>query len=94
MGGRSMTRTVALADLVGARVHLPTGSLTSRRAMKERRKMIDEKRDELATELADLDKKIKQLRKVRAAATYDLEWFVKERDRVKRHLAQRGERSD
>ncbi len=44
--------------------------------------------DELAEELVDLDKKIKQLRRVRANASYDLEWFVKERDRIKRHLAQ------
>lgn len=42
--------------------------------------------DELAEELVDLDKKIKQLRRVRANASYDLEWFVKERETESRDI--------
>ena len=55
--------------------------------------MIDDHQqaDELAEELVDLDRKIQQLRKLSANASYDLEWFVKERDRILRHLRQGGE---
>lgn len=44
--------------------------------------------DELAEELVKLDLQIKALRKVRADATYDLEWALKEQARVRRHLSQ------
>ena len=55
--------------------------------------MIDDHQqaDDLVEELVDLDKKIKQLRKARASLSYDLEWFVKERDRIQRHLRQNRE---
>jgi hypothetical protein len=44
--------------------------------------------DELAEELVCLDHLIKQLRLIRANATYDLEHAVREMDRVRRHLAE------
>ena len=47
--------------------------------------------EDLAEQLVALDHKIKQLRKIRAEATYDLEHALKEQDRVKRHLAQERE---
>ena len=42
--------------------------------------------EELVVELVALDRRIKELRKVRSAATYDLEHAIKEQDRIKRHL--------
>jgi hypothetical protein len=55
--------------------------------------MIDDHQqdDYLAEELVDLDKKIKQLRRSRANLSYDLEWCIRERDRIARHLRQSRE---
>ncbi len=47
---------------------------------------------ELAEQLCKLDRQIKELRRIRSAASYDLEHAVKERDRILRHLRE-GERS-
>ncbi len=44
-------------------------------------------------ELDQLDARIGQLRGARSLITHDLEWAIKERDRLRRHLASlfRGE---
>ncbi len=44
-------------------------------------------RTELLAELDQLDARIQELRGARAHIVYDLEWAVKERDRLRRHLA-------
>lgn len=43
-------------------------------------------RVELLAELDQLDAHINELRGARAHVTYDLEWALKERDRLRRHL--------
>ncbi len=42
---------------------------------------------ELLAELDQLDARIEELRGARGLITYDLEWVLKERDRLRRHLA-------
>ncbi len=49
----------------------------------ERRPTIESK---LREELAELDRRIKELRGARHALTYDLEQLLKEQDRLRRHL--------
>jgi predicted nucleic acid-binding Zn-ribbon protein len=44
-------------------------------------------RAELLDELGQLDRRIDELRGARAQITYDLEHAVKERERLRRHLA-------
>jgi hypothetical protein len=44
-------------------------------------------RGELLAQLDRLDARIDELRGARALLVYDLEWAVKERDRLRRHLA-------
>jgi hypothetical protein len=44
-------------------------------------------RTELLAELDHLDACIAELRGARAHIVYDLEWAIKERDRLARHLA-------
>ena len=44
-------------------------------------------RVELLAELDQLDARIQELRGARAHIVYDLEWVIKERDRLARHLA-------
>lgn len=44
-------------------------------------------RSELLDQLGHLDAHIDELRGARSLLTYDLEWSLKERDRVARHLA-------
>lgn len=44
-------------------------------------------RTELLAELDQLDARIQELRIARSRITYDLEWAIKERDRLRRHLA-------
>jgi hypothetical protein len=41
----------------------------------------------LLTELDQLDRRIDELRGARALLVYDLEWAIKERDRLRHHLA-------
>ncbi len=45
-------------------------------------------RIELLTKLDQLDARVDELRGARSHITYDLEWAIKERDRLARHLAQ------
>lgn len=42
---------------------------------------------ELLDRLGHLDARISELRGARSHITYDLEWALKERDRIRRHLA-------
>ncbi len=42
---------------------------------------------ELLAELSRLDARIAELRGARDLVTYDLEWVLKERERIRRHLA-------
>ncbi len=42
---------------------------------------------ELLAELDQLDRRIDELRGARALLVYDLEWAIKERDRLRCHLA-------
>ena len=48
-------------------------------------------------ELAELERKIRELRGARASLTHDLEWALKEQDRLRRHLTpnpdEKGDRS-
>jgi TolA-binding protein len=43
-------------------------------------------RAELEDELARMDAQIAELRGARAHLTYDLEWKIKDRDRIQRHV--------
>ena len=43
-------------------------------------------RTELLAELDQLDRRIAELRGASSSITYDLEWSVKERERIRRHL--------
>ncbi len=43
--------------------------------------------ERVEAELDQLDARIDELRGARSLITYDLEWAIKERDRLRRHLA-------
>jgi hypothetical protein len=46
-----------------------------------------EPRGELLDQLGRLDSRIDELRGAQSLITYDFEWAVKERDRLRRHLS-------
>lgn len=47
----------------------------------------EETQVELVDELTTLNARVAALREARASITYDLEWAIKERERIRRHLA-------
>jgi hypothetical protein len=49
-----------------------------------------ETRAELRDQLDRLDARVDELRGARSCITYDLEWALKEKDRLRRHLASLG----
>ena len=49
--------------------------------------MSNETEAELLGQLSRLDARIGELRGARALLVYDLEWAIKERDRLRHHLA-------